>query len=341
MTTRIEDINDEDKHVLNSIPELGLISIVDGQCKNIIPPLLNIYANPSVVSDTTRWDDTVRYLNDYARYHDDFGGTFFLCTYDGWRECSEYCPVSLRKHVEWTSMMDDDKKYFHGYGNIGEPRFIHHHSDISLYPDMPHKVLAYDRHKDDTSVLLLPDAEFIKNQFTPFTDQVKQNDILWNNKKIDNVVLWRGSRNIPSIDINVPLWNGHGETRIHIRELAIRKSHYIPDLDAAYERMSIKNQLQYKYILDLDGMVNAWSGLYWKLYSNSLVFKVQSIWEQWYYPLLIPNVHYIDVPTLYDLPYYHEWCRHHDETCQKISEKATSLVSLLTYDFAIKDYKIH
>ena len=55
--------------------------------------------------------------------------------------------------------------------------------------------------------------------------------------------------------------------------------------------------VKYKGQLDIDGNGNAWSGLIWKLRSNSAVIKVASRKShvQWYYDRLVAWKHYIPV----------------------------------------------
>lgn len=50
--------------------------------------------------------------------------------------------------------------------------------------------------------------------------------------------------------------------------------------------------IQYRGILDIDGFVNAW-GLYWRLASGSVVFKVESNYTNAYIRHLVPWIHYV------------------------------------------------
>ncbi len=57
--------------------------------------------------------------------------------------------------------------------------------------------------------------------------------------------------------------------------------------------LSQEKQLQYKYLLALDG--NCFPGaFFWQLRSQSLIFKEQSEYLEWYYAGLYPNFHYIN-----------------------------------------------
>jgi hypothetical protein len=317
--------------VLEEIQELGYVEIRDGLVTCEVPPKDNL-----CYSRWDRWTPTLKYLKDYAAHHEDFGGNFFLCLYDGWREYTEPAIGEERHYVSW----NDVQKYkYLGKGNAGEPRFRHLEDNFAVYPELPCKVLTYNRHVDDRNALLIPDSEFIhRNCFSSFTDQVKAHDIPWHQKK--NNIIWRGSPNVNE----GYLWNNHGQGKMHPRHVAVQLSRspvLSPYLDASFDHAPISWQLQNKYILDIDGMVNAWSALYWKLSSNSVVLKTKSHWEQWYYPNLQPYKSYIPVDSLYDLPRIFKWCQYNDDKCMQIAKNASEFVATLTYEYAVKEYKIH
>ena len=101
-------------------------------------------------------------------------------------------------------------------------------------------------------------------------------------------------------------------------------------------------QLNHRHLLDLDGAVNAWSGLFWKLYSNSLVVKITSVWEQWYYDQLEPNVHYVAVDSLSEIgTALNSMCgAGRQQPCQVIAARGKAFVESLTYEYALTKYKI-
>jgi len=105
-----------------------------------------------------------------------------------------------------------------------------------------------------------------------------------------------------------------------------------------YQNKTHEEQMEYNYILDLDGWVNAWSALFWKLLSGSLVLKHDSNWCQWYYEDLKPYVHYVPVKKdLSDLQEKLEWCRNHLEECKEIISNAQLFVkSNLSWDTSVK-----
>jgi len=108
-------------------------------------------------------------LTDYSKEHPDFGGEFFVCLYDGWREYSEpIMPPADRQYVPWTSLPTHVKASYLGPGNAKEPRFRHpsalSQDPAAPYPNLPRKVLTYNRHKYDTNALLIPDSEFLETK---------------------------------------------------------------------------------------------------------------------------------------------------------------------------------
>lgn len=81
--------------------------------------------------------------------------------------------------------------------------------------------------------------------------------------------------------------------------------------------------LQYKYLLDIDGNASTWDATAWKLNSNSVILKTESIWKQWFYNGFIPWVHYIPIANDFsDLQEKYKWCEEHQEECEKIVENA-------------------
>ena len=87
------------------------------------------------------------------------------------------------------------------------------------------------------------------------------------------------------------------------------------------------DHLRYRYLVSIDGWGGEWEGMYWKLYSGSLVLMVESAFEQWYSELLVPWEHYVPVKDdLSDLQERIVWCRNNDLTCRAIAERAVRLV---------------
>jgi hypothetical protein len=89
-------------------------------------------------------------------------------------------------------------------------------------------------------------------------------------------------------------------------------------------KLSIKEQLKYKYILVPEGNDKS-SSLNWVLKSNSLAIMPKPTVESWLMEgLLIPYVHYVPVADDWgDLDEVISWCKSHDKECREISKNAT------------------
>jgi len=147
---------------------------------------------------------------------------------------------------------------------------------------------------DDRNVLLIPDSEFLLNGFDKYIRAVISSDIEYASKL--SVMYWRGRRHINEgyryvIDSK---FNGfflrYGLSRIHPRELAnalTRNEGLSPPalehiFNTSYEYVPLSDALRYR-----------------KLFSNSVVFKAPSHWEQWYYHQLQPFKHFIPLSSLH------------------------------------------
>lgn len=312
--------------VLREVEELGFVRFAGGRVF-VMPPKNNFWY-PDV-----RWEPTIHYLAAYAHHHREFEGEFFLCLHDGWREHTAFVAPNQRERPPWLAMRN--RSDYLRPGHRGEPRFLHPPDVQSVYPALPRKILAYNRHAGDDEVLLIPDAEFLANGFRYFRRQVRRGDSAWHTKKCQAV--WRGNRNITTPSD----YHDHGAGPKHPRELAVEFSTHHPDvLDASYDRMTIAEQLRYRYVLDLDGAVSAWSANYWKMLSNSLVVRYRSHWEGWYTARLRPGVHFVPFDSFHELPQVVDWCRAHDTQCRQIAANASRFIHGITYRHAIHSYRI-
>jgi hypothetical protein len=90
--------------------------------------------------------------------------------------------------------------------------------------------------------------------------------------------------------------------------------------------VSIVDALRYRYMLILDGNTATWTRMAWVLSSNSLLIKHESDFEQWYYPRLMPGVHYLllrkDFSNLKEL---FDWAESHPKEVQDIISAARKL----------------
>jgi len=87
-------------------------------------------------------------------------------------------------------------------------------------------------------------------------------------------------------------------------------------------------QSKYKYIIHVDGNVNAYR-LLTTMLTGSLILRVDSPYTSWVDHLIKPNKHYIMVrPDLSDLVEKIQWCMRHDTKSSQIAKNG--------YDFAKK-----
>lgn len=305
MTEGVADV----AKILRTIPELGFVSLRNGSV-TFTSPLVNLH--------TRLCGPVIAYLQTYSAVRR-FSGDFFLCLYDGWREYSK--PFEKPTFVRWKEV---DSSRFQGTGSMGEPRFIHLHDD-GVFPTLPLPVLSFCRHHGDPSVLLIPDWQFLSDGFRWFTRQVDSHDIAWDRKNGDTL-FWRGAaRRVRDF--------GGARSRDVVTSITSDR------VDAKYASdVPVSDFLRHKYILDIDGMVSAWSGLYWRLWSNSLPVKLSSHWEQWYYPMLTNRENIVVSGD--DLISTYEWLVANDELARQIAGRGQVLARRLTYAFAIEEYKI-
>ena len=86
--------------------------------------------------------------------------------------------------------------------------------------------------------------------------------------------------------------------------------------------LSLQEQLQYRYILDVDGGLGS-SRKRWMLLSGSVPFFQQSAVYQWYEPLLVKWVHFVPIDRWFrDLIQNIEWARQHDVEALQIAKSA-------------------
>ena len=331
--------------VLDEIRELGYVSVRDGRLISEVRP-----KDCLVSSRWDRWTPTLRYLRDYARFNPDFGGEFFVCLYDGWREYIEPTfPGAGRRYVPLLDLPADERRSAYiGRGNAGEVRFrAQTPHAAAVYPELPHPVLAYNRHVGDRNTLLIPDSEFLETEFAPFRDQVLAADVPFAAKRGD-ALYWRGSPNTTEgYAYSTP--QGFG-VRMHPRRLAVAMSHPKTAaalglggvLDASFARAPISEMLAHRYLLDIDGMVTAWSGGYWKLLSNSLVIRAPSHWEHWYSPLLRDGATHLELPSWHpnDVRAMHAWCQSHPAETAAMAAAGTAVARRVTYRYAVEEYTI-
>lgn len=94
--------------------------------------------------------------------------------------------------------------------------------------------------------------------------------------------------------------------------------------------MTLKEQSRFKYIIHIDGNVNAYR-LLSTMKTGSVILRVMSDYTSWADKYLKPYVHYIPIrPDLADLEEKIKWCINNDDKCKIIAESALKIANTLT-----------
>lgn len=237
-----------------------------------------------------------------------------VCISDGYGERSDYTEGTILHRL-----VDS-----YEYQGIKEIKIIGR--DIQIWPIF-HKharVFAFAKRTYDTHTVAIPDFFYMQDTgHSKKLSEIAAQPIDWNTKQPRCV--WRGNpingcnQNFKNPDLS------KGNQREYFVEQY--KAGKFQNMDWSETQMSIQEQRKYKYILDIDGWTNTWDGTIWKLYSGSVMLKVESVWKQWYYDKLIPWKHYVPIANDFsDLNEKIEWCINHDDKCKRITEQAREFV---------------
>jgi hypothetical protein len=125
-------------------------------------------------------------------------GSAFFTLYDGWREGFEpligkYTPHYKPVHIAQIDFMGYTTRTLHRFYPRDE-RCRHRIWLSRIHPILNDNLLAFNRHKGDLSVTLIPDVDFIEsNGYAETKALVDQYDQPWENKVSSFV--WRGNKN--------------------------------------------------------------------------------------------------------------------------------------------------
>lgn len=256
----------------------------------------------------------------------------FFTLYDGWRENTEpsYKPDLIP--------IGQCRSFIHEYvvpGNYGEPgRFFYPKSRPDTFPVLPLPILSFSRHNNDPSVKLIPSDDFIDTQgYSSLKNEIDFNAVPYS-QKTKHCFFWRGGTN------GVSYKRYAGDIGLNQRQLLVaRNGGYI---NASFGHSVLKKDyIKHAFLIDIDGFVNAFSGLYWKLYSGSTVFKVMSHNEQWYYDKLKPFIHYVPIKgDLSDIEEKFNWAINNISDCEWIGNNRRELAKSITYQSVLNEYKL-
>jgi hypothetical protein len=207
--------------------------------------------------------------------------------------------------------------------------------------------LAYCSNRDGQ--ILIPDSGFvISKAYEETRDFYKKNNVPWEAKK--PIVFWRGTttgtsptglwRDLQRIKLCAIAQNSINQNLFDIGlsgivQLSKQDSIQIKKLGYLKQFVPVRLTNSYKYLVDIDGNSNAWSALFEKLLSGSVVLKVASPnnFRQWYYDELIPWVNFVPIDSdMSDLVEKVHWLHKNDDEARKIGENGASLANKLTYE---------
>lgn len=102
--------------------------------------------------------------------------------------------------------------------------------------------------------------------------------------------------------------------------------------------LSMAEQSNYKYIIHIDGNVNAYR-LLTTMRTGSLILRVSSAYISWVDHMIYPGTHYLPIkPDLSDLENCIEWCIKNDDKCKLIAKAGLDFaISVLKKEY-IKSY---
>ena len=209
------------------------------------------------------------------------------------------------------------------------------HDAFTVSEEVP--VFSMCKRQGDPWSILLPDFDALREKFQVLPNRdLTSYEPAWERKQ--DLLIWRGSTAQGSLDGE--LMRPDNVNRFS-RVILCQLSQQYPELiDAKFtffaqggelipylqsfnaKQMPFENLIRYKYQLFIDGNVSPYSASGWKFFTNSLVFKVDSPFTQWYFSALRPFEHYVPVSIdLEDLVDKVQWAKRNDSEAQMIAKK--------------------
>jgi hypothetical protein len=178
--------------------------------------------------------------------------------------------------------------------------------DQTISHEIYDQYFGFSRHKyTQTNIILFPDIyQLTKYNYNNTYHHVPLYDIPFEKKK--NKVIFAGS--------SVGEWNPLNNQRCQVANYAflnqdVMDYHITEVHDPIFEKyfkeqthispflsphVSLKQQLEYKCILSIDGNTACWDRPIWVMRSNSILIKKDSPNQCWYYPLWKAGTHFVE-----------------------------------------------
>ena len=238
-------------------------------------------------------------------------------------------------------------------GNLPDGKLIFSLHDAIWSKDDTFPILTFGRPVGDKSCFLLPDPFYIQaSGYMEGHAFLKGLDVAWAKRKPlayfrgsstgGQLMLnsWRTNRRVKLVELSLKypnLIDARITAIVQEEEAGVSDEIAKAGLISAFEPP--ETSLNYKYLVDIDGNANSW-GYFLKLAMGSLVFKVDSMWEQWFYEWIEPWVHYVPVKAdLSDLVEKIEWALSNDSQAEQIAKNGKEFALKLNYDLSV-DYGI-
>jgi hypothetical protein len=221
-----------------------------------------------------------------------------------------------------------------------EFRHMHHLPIMSLSGEKKYSDIPFPNY-DDVFIVMGKDMKF------------EDNIVNWDDKKINKAVFRGGpsgcgyttktNQRHKLVSIESPLLYakvvGKGDT-IDSNSIKFDPVHGLGMLNTGMKPgnfMKMSEQSNYKYIVHVDGNVNAYR-LLTTMMTGSLILRVESPYVSWVDHLMQPGKHYIMVKSdLSDLVKIIKWCEKHPERAREIAETGYQFAKkALTREFVEK-----
>jgi len=254
--------------------------------------------------------------------------------------------------------------YYDIWGSDNVPLVSHKYDNylpiFSMSKTSNYADILFPTHEDWANVQI-KENKFFTNSRVHLHSNANHN-IKWKDKK--NIAVFRGSstgsgltidnnqrlhisylsslNKIDNDDGNYYLDAGITKWNTRIKKLKDKNELQIIDIDSLpfslVPQLCYDKQLEYKYIIHIDGHVSAFR-LSYQLGMNSLILLVESDWKLWYMHLLKPYVHYIPIKRdLSDIYTQIKWCKINDTKCQEIVNNANEFYKKYLDKNGILDY---
>jgi hypothetical protein len=206
--------------------------------------------------------------------------------------------------------------------------------------------VSWETRRSWDQIILVPDLYYFTSQgyedafigTTPWN--MRQNKIIWRGsttglfyqrlEDIDQLPRYQlcvgvsGLGDIADVGLNAVVQALDSEQEALIHERLTRENLFKPFIP-------MHDMAQYRYTLDIDGNSNSWNFIM-KLRLGCCVLRVESEWQQWFWPRLSPWVHYVPLARdLSNIGEIVEWCLSHEAECEEISRQGMEFAQTMRF----------